>query len=299
MYSFAVIGSQGYIGKHLCSYIESRGYKLTRYDIVDIDEPSYTKIDILSKDSIENIDFSADFVFFLSGLTGTYDGFNNYESFIDINEKGLLNFLSSLSKSSFRPKIIFPSTRLVYKGSDCILKEDAEKETKTIYAVNKIACENYLYAYHNSFGINYTVFRICVPYGNFIDDTYSFGTLGFFVNKARNKQPITIYGDGKIRRTFTHIYDLCHLLIQGAIEDKTNNSVYNIGGEDYSLFEVAEFVANTFSGSVELVDWPQKDLLIESGSTVFDDSKIQNVLGGYTYKKLKDDITSFNNKIVE
>lgn len=59
------------------------------------------------------------------------------------------------------------------------MKEDDEKETKTIYAVNKIACENLLYAYRQNFDIPYTIFRICVPFGNMFSDDYSFGTIGF------------------------------------------------------------------------------------------------------------------------
>ena len=41
---------------------------------------------------------------------------------------------------------------------DSPLKENDEKETKTIYAVNKLICENLLYAYNNSFDIPYTIF---------------------------------------------------------------------------------------------------------------------------------------------
>ena len=43
-------------------------------------------------------------------------------------------------------------------GIDSPLKENDEKETKTIYAVNKLICENLLYAYNNSFDIPYTIF---------------------------------------------------------------------------------------------------------------------------------------------
>lgn len=81
---------------------------------------------------------------------------------MDVNEKGLLHLLNHIRLSPYRPKIIFPSTRLVYQGADKALTEEAKKETKTIYAVNKLACEGYLYAYRQSFDIPYTIFRICI-----------------------------------------------------------------------------------------------------------------------------------------
>ena len=75
------------------------------------------------------------------GKTGTITGFGNYEEFIDINEKALLNILNEYRNQHSSAKIIYPSTRLVYRGDDMPLKEDAVKEFKTIYAINKYACE--------------------------------------------------------------------------------------------------------------------------------------------------------------
>jgi UDP-glucose 4-epimerase len=37
---------------------------------------------------------------------------------VDVNEKGLLHLLNHIRLSPYRPKIIFPSTRLVYQGAD-------------------------------------------------------------------------------------------------------------------------------------------------------------------------------------
>ena len=48
------------------------------------------------------------------------------------------------------------------------------------------------------FHSHFTIFRICVPYGNLIDELYSYGTIGFFINRAMKGQNITIYGDGSL-----------------------------------------------------------------------------------------------------
>lgn len=285
----AIIGAKGYIGKHIARYLLNHyEIKVMCYDIVDSDEPYYQKIDLTDTESINNIDLNVDYIFMFAGLTGTYAGFDAYEKYININEIALLNLLDAIRKSNFRPKIIFPSTRLVYKGYDRALKEEDEKESKTIYAANKIACEGYMQAYHDSFDIPYTVFRICIPYGNMLSTDYSFGTVGFFIKQAKAGKDITLYGGGTIKRTFTHMEDLCYQIVEGAMKKESDGNIYNIGGETLSLRQAAEIVACKFGTNVVNVPWPERDLKIESNHTYFDDTKIQALLGGMTYKRLED-----------
>lgn len=285
-----VIGACGFIGRHISMYLQKR-YNIIPicYDIQEkSDLPNYHQIDLTDKRSVAELDFSVDAVFMFAGLTGTYAGFDKYETYININELGLLNLLDAIRKSPFRPKIIFPSTRLVYKGVDKPLKEDDEKETKTIYAVNKLACEGILQAYKDSFDIPYTVFRICIPYGNLLSNDYSFGTVGFFIKQAEAGKDITLYGGGTIKRTFTHMEDLCNQVIEGAFKPGSNGEVYNVGGETLSLHDAAEIIAKKYGVSVTAVPWPERDLRIESDHTYFDDKKIQTLLHFGAYKKLND-----------
>lgn len=285
-----VIGANGFIGKHLVHYLSNQGCKsIDCYDVVPSAElPQYHCVDLADREAVETINLDVDYIFMFAGLTGTYAGFDSYEKYININEIALLNLLDAIRKSEYRPKVVFPSTRLVYKGYDKPLKEEDEKESKTIYAANKIACEGYLQAYHDSFDIPYTVFRICIPYGNMLSTDYSFGTVGFFIKQAKAGKDITLYGGGTIKRTFTHMEDLCYQIVEGAMKKESDGQIYNVGGETLSLRQAAEIVANNFGTNVVSVPWPERDLRIESDHTYFDDTKIQALLGGMNYKRLED-----------
>ncbi len=281
----AIIGAKGFIGRHITWFLQSRmDITAECYDVIDVDEPYYHKIDMTSIDSVATINLDVDYIFFMTGLTGTKIGFDKYEDFVRINEIALLNLLDAIRLSSFRPKIIFPSSRLVYKGVDQPLCEEDEKDSKTIYAANKLACESYLKAYSYNFDIPYTIFRICVPYGNMLDDNYSFGTIGFFIKMAQVGKDITLYGGGNIKRTFTHLEDLCYQMINGAFNNESDNQIYNVGGETSSLHDAAEIIAQKFGVKVVNVPWPENDLKFESGDTYFDDRAMQKLLGGYMYK---------------
>lgn len=286
----AVLGANGFIGKHIVHYLQGLGCSsIECYDVaLEASLPNYHCLDLINKEAVSSIKMDVDYIFMFAGLTGTYAGFDAYEKYVSINEIALLNVLNAIRQTAYRPKVIFPSTRLVYKGYDKPLKEEDEKESKTIYAANKLACEGYLQAYHDSFDIPYTVFRICIPYGNLLSTDYSFGTVGFFIKQATAGKDITLYGGGNIKRTFTHMEDLCRQAIEGAFSPESNGECYNIGGETLSLRDAAEIIAKKYGVNVIAVPWPDRDLRIESDHTYFDDTKIQTLLHFGEYKKLID-----------
>lgn len=285
-----IFGSNGYIGKNFTHYLASQNN--IDLELFDIQLESihgshrYTTLNISDNSQVSKIIFDSDIIYIFSGLTGTSAGFDKYEDYLKVNELGLLNILNSLKEQNFKGRIIFPSTRLVYKGiKDTLLKEDSEKEFKTPYAINKYACEQYLKMYNHMFGMNYSIFRICVPYGNLVGNEYSFGTVGFFLNKASKGETITLYGEGSQKRTFSHVKDICKTMWSGANSDNTLNEVYNIGGEALSLSEAANIVAEKFNVKVELTDWPALDLKLESGDTIFDSNKLDKIISeSYEYK---------------
>lgn len=283
-----VIGANGFIGRHIVSYLlHEHGITATSYDIAPQTLlPNYHCLDFTDRNALKDLDLNVDYVFMFAGLTGTYIGFDAYEKYVETNEIALLNLLDVIKKSPYRPKVIFPSTRLVYKGCDRPLKEEDEKESKTIYAANKLACEGYLQAYHDSFDIPYTIFRICLPYGNLLSSDYSFGTVGFFIKQAKAGKDITLFGGGTIKRTFTHMQDLCYQVVEGAFHIESDGHTYNVGGETLSLHDAAEIIAHKYGIGVTAVSWPEKDLRIESNHTYFDDSKIRSLLHMKEYKKL-------------
>lgn len=283
MMKAAIIGANGYIGRHISYYLRRQGWYVSCYDVSGSD---CVNVDLTDRPSVEKIDLDVDTIYMFAGLTGTYAGFDKYETYVSINEITLLNLLDAIRLSPFRPRIVFPSSRLVYKGVEHALKENDEKETKTIYAVNKLACEGYLYAYANSFSIPYTIVRICVPFGNLLSDDYSFGTLGFMLRQAKTKREITLYGDGSAKRTFTSMGDLCHQISSIALSERAENKTFNIGGVTYMLKDVAAEVAKRYGAKISFVGYPERDLLIESGSTFFDSSKIEQITGFFEYEDI-------------
>ncbi len=283
MKRIAVIGANSYIARNVIHKIINKydEYELKLYDYGErqLDKiGQYVPVRILDGESVRSIDMDCDVIFMFVGKTGSVSGFDKFNEYIDINERALLNVLNEYRRQNSKAKIIFPSTRLVYKGKPEPQKEDAEKEFKTVYAINKYACEQYLEQYHRVYGVQYCIFRICIPYGTLVPGASSYGTAEFMLSCAKKGSDITLYGDGKQRRTLTFMGDLCDLLIAGAMDKKCANDVYNVGGENYSLREMAELIAQKYNVGINFVEWPEVELKIESGDTVFDSQKLDSIL---------------------
>ncbi len=299
MKKIAVLGANGYIARNLI-YILKRDYPeydLSLYGIENESIDHYDKymcVDMTDRESVKKIDLSCDVVFMFVGRTGSANGFNEYDSFININERTLLNLLAEYRVQQSNARIVYPSTRLVYKGKTGLLKEDSEKSFNTVYAINKFACEQYLQQFNNVYNVNYTILRVCIPYGTLIPNASSYGTAEFMLSKAKSGNNITLYGDGSMRRTLTYIGDLCNIFIDVAFSEKCANDVFNVGGEDYSLKEMAELIAGKYGVGIEYVPWPEIALKIESGDTVFNSDRLDSLIGKNNKIRIKDWILNVN-----
>ena len=278
----AIIGANGYIARNMLAvnnmvhYGEAVpcGHSATHVD----GAAGYRMADLSRQADVEQVIEGCGVIFFFAGKTGTVQGFDAPDEFLDTNERLLLHLLSAYRAIGSKAKIVFPSTRLVYKGSERPLREDAPKEFLTPYAMHKYACEQYLEMYGRQYGVRYCVMRICVPYGTLVQPVSSYGTLDFFLRQAWETGQIGIYGDGSQRRTVTYIGDLCHILWQAGLNDACANDVYNVGGEDMSIRELAEHVARATGAKVVEKPWPEEARKVESGSTVFDAGKLNSLL---------------------
>lgn len=283
MKRITVIGANSYIARNLICMmgVQGEAYQIKLYGReqkhADGAE-NYTCVDVLDRESVCGIDFDCDIIYFFVGKTGSANAFEEFATFIDVNEKALLNVMAEYVEQKSSAKLVFPSTRLVYRGNDQYAAEDSEKAFKSIYAINKHACEMYVRLYHEMFGLQYLILRICVPYGTLVPGASSYGTMEFMLKNAEQGKDITIYGDGRIRRTMTYIGDLCRAMLMAGSHPECGNDIYNIGGEEYTLGELARIVAQKYGVGVSYIPWPELAKKMESGDTVFDSAKLDRLI---------------------
>lgn len=287
----AIFGANGYLAAHLARRLSAAGVECELFDL----QPQarnglsgkYTTCDILDDG------FWAGFqperyevVFFFAGLSGVESSFRNPRKFIEVNECGLVNLLDRLAAMETKaPKVVFTSSRLVYKGGGEVA-EDSPLEASSVYAANKIACEALLEAYHARWQIPYAAMRICIPYGKVLPGENPHGIISIFENQARSNGEITVYGDGSSTRTFTHVEDVCKAAM--LLAEKGESGAYNVGGHVYTLQQAAELIATKIPAKVVNVPWPDDAQRVEVKNIELNADKLAKETGMMVYRDLKD-----------
>ncbi len=293
--TISVIGSESFLAKNFIRYLEendSESVIIKLYDYIPAESTAngekfeYLQIDFENLDSISQIDFDVDAVMIFIGITGTASSFNNYEACIKVNEIYLLNILEAYVKAKSKARIIYPSSRLIYKQSDVKrINEDSDVEFKSVYAVTKYAAERYLELYKLMYGIDYVTLHICTPIGSLISEVGNYGTFEIFINQAKKDKKITVFGTGNQRKTFTDIEDICKAFWTLCSYETVEQTSYNLGGCELSIKDIAEKIGVKYGVPVIHDEWPEIYKKVDGGTVVFDSSRFDTEFD-FSYREI-------------
>jgi CDP-paratose 2-epimerase len=203
----------------------------------------------------------------------------------EVNLTGTINVLEAARARSTPPPVVFTSTNKVYGGLDDI--ELAERRTRyepvdaqilaggvpesrplafcTPYGCSKGAADQYVVDYARSYDVPTVVFRMSCIYGPHQFGTEDQGWVAHFLIRALDRQPITVYGDGKQVRDVLYVEDLVDALLRAEQDiGALTGQAFNIGGgarNTISLHELLALIAQIDGRDpvVEYGPWRQGD----------------------------------------
>jgi UDP-glucose 4-epimerase len=125
------------------------------------------------------------------------------------NLSGSVQLFEAAARSGVA-RVVYASSAAVYgEATDLPIGEDAPKRPMSPYAVDKLAGEYYLAHYRRSGAFAVDAFRFFNVYGPRQDPSSPYsGVISVFLDRARRRQGVTIYGDGKQTRDFVYVQDL-------------------------------------------------------------------------------------------
>lgn len=196
----------------------------------------------------------------------------------EVNAHGTLNVLEEIRRLENPPSLLFTSTNKVYGSLEDIslvergerwepadprlrasgIAEDRPLDFHSPYGCSKGAADQYVLDYARTFGLCASVFRMSCIYGPHQFGTEDQGWVAHFLIRAREGQPITLYGDGHQVRDILFVEDLIRamrLAQTGAA--RLSGRAYDIGGgpaNAVSLLEVIGKIEKELGRSVE-IEW--------------------------------------------
>jgi UDP-glucose 4-epimerase len=266
---YLITGGAGFVGSHLAEELLKRGHEVHIVD--DLSTGSIKNIEHLKADKkfrytidtcansrlmAEMIDWS-DQVFHLAAAVGVKLIVESPVRTIETNIR-LTEIILEMAAKKKRPTFIASTSEVYGKSNDLPFREEgdlvmgATNKGRWSYACSKAIDEFLAIAYWKEKKHPTVVARLFNTVGPRQTGMYGM-VIPNFVRQALSGQPITVYGDGKQSRCFTHVNDVVRAFI-GLMDAGSYGQVFNIGNPvEISIGELAKQIREMVGSKSEIV----------------------------------------------
>jgi nucleoside-diphosphate-sugar epimerase len=247
-----VTGGAGFIGSHLVDALVKEGYSVIVIDNLSTGKKSqvnkearFIKADIRNLKKIKPYFRGADLVFHLAARARIQPSIKDPVAAFEHNVMGTLNVLLAARDAKVK-RVIYSASSSSYGDQETLpLYEEMVPRFKNPYSLSKYTGEELCRLFTNLYGLETVSLRYFNVYGPRQLTSGAYATvIGIFLEQLKKGKPLTIVGDGTIRRDFTHVFDVVRANILAARSGKVGRGeVINIGtGKNYSINEVAAII---------------------------------------------------------
>ena len=245
-----ITGGSGFLGRHVCQLLKSRGYFVTVVDKVPLREKEvqFYSTEFSNQATMVPLLKQSDAVIHLAAMVGVDNCRLHPKEVMKINYTDSIKLIDTSIDCKVK-KFVFSSSSEVYGNSrEVPFREDSELKPNSLYGKTKIMVEEYLKVVNrNNPEFHVGIVRLFNIYGP--------GQRGDFVipkliKLAQENRPITIYGDGKQTRCFTFVKDASEGLVKLLEYEDTSFETVNIGSiAQYTISDLAGKILELLSRS--------------------------------------------------
>lgn len=237
-----VTGANGLIGSHLSKALHEAGHEV--YGIDDfsttrqIDNvPEYFEeffdLDLLEKDGVDFVfeKIKPETVFHCAAWA--HEGLAQFSPTLIVENN--INIAMNTLVSSIRhgmKRFSFISSIAVYGDQEPPFTEETPKNPTEIYGACKSFIEDAIKSLAKVHGFEYTIFRCYNVFGEgqATSDPYR-NVVAILMNNILKEMPISIYGDGEQKRSFTYIEDIIKPIVLGSLTELGKDQILNLGDD--------------------------------------------------------------------
>lgn len=302
-----ITGIAGFIGMHLAIALKKRGdfvigcdhfnsyydlsLKQDRATLLAKEQIPVIHCDINDQAQIQQLLKTHEITHFahLAAQAGVRYSLENPESYIHSNLSGFVRILEALRH--------FPSIRLTYASSSSVYglnqkvpfsETDPVDLPASFYGGTKRCNELIARAYYHTHNIRSTALRFFTVYGPWGRPDMAYY---HFAKLILKKEPLPVFGEGKLMRDFTYIDDIIKGVI-AAIDFEADFEIFNLGNQQpKSVLELIQILENCLNTKAILnwCDGPAGDVPI----TYADISKSHAKLGFQPKISLEEGLKQF------
>ncbi len=252
-------GAAGFIGFHTALKLFERGDEVVGLDNVNpYYDPSlkearlkilqerggkkfsFTRGDILDRETVKRCMQGCDRVLHLAALAGVRYAFDHPDEYIDINIRGFFHIIEEVRQQK-TPGLIYASSSSVYGGNTQFPSSEEHRTDNqlSLYGQNKKDNELMAHVYHHLYGTKTTGLRFFTVYGPYGRPDMA---LFLFTDAILHDRPIQVFGHGNMQRDFTYIDDIVSGVI-ASIDKNEDEEIFNLGcGRKEELMDYIKIV---------------------------------------------------------
>jgi UDP-glucose 4-epimerase len=260
-----ITGGLGFIGSSLAIRLAREGAKVTiadallpdaggnLFNIAPVaDDVVVNFCDVRDENVMAHLVRDVQYVFHVASQVSHVRSLTDPYPDIDINIKGTTCLMEALRKNNRDAVVIRTGTRGQYgPAAKLPVSEDHPTNPKGIYELTQLTAEKMIEAYHQLHGIPCVLLRISNIYGPRAQMKWSHcGVANWLVRLALDGKPITIFGDGQIKRDFVYIDDCVAAVLGCAANNACHGQAINVGSDiPCSFLELARTICRHVPGA--------------------------------------------------
>jgi len=283
-----VTGGAGFIGSHIVDALAKEGYDVWVVD--DLSTGSASNIEapgvkLLNADvrkirRLESLPRDFDVVFHEAAIASVPFSVDEPMTVHDVNVNAALEVMNFCVENRIR-RFVFASSAAVYGTvANPPARESDYCAPGSPYGASKLSVENYMHAYHSSYGLETVALRYFNVYGprQRSDDGYS-GVIPLFARQILSSITPTVLGDGLQTRDFVNVSDVARANLLAMDSPDAPGQVFNVAtGENVSIIRLLEVLAEvTGAGTVSPSFAPPRKGDVREGSASIE--RAREVLG--------------------
>ncbi len=281
-----VTGSQGFVGRHVMSYLAGHGFEPIGTDVSAGADNVGSIVDMsFVNDKLSRLDFEA--VVHLAGIADLKKTMDDPYSCYQVNCFGTLNMLELASKKGVK-RFHFASSANVY-GAPKVnpVTEERAMDPRVPYDYSKVVGENLAMSYFKTKGVPVAITRAWLLFGEFDHPSRA---VPFFIRKFLRDEPVGLFNSGRDVTAPSHTANFAKLIAKILEKDAAVGQAFNFGGaETLSIRELAERVKRLTNSKSELQMLPPRSPAETEPQVSYPSTDKMRKLLGYDYELSLDD----------
>lgn len=278
-----VTGCAGFIGSHFCERLLGEGYTVIGIDNFDSfyntdlkkqnlktfkDHPSFTFFERnLRECPLEDLPWNGATLVHFAASAGVRPSVGSALTYVE-NNIGVTTRLLEFAQTKGAKGVVIASSSSIYGNEDAGPKGFSETTTTDYpispYAATKKACELMAHTFYVNFGLPVVCLRLFSAYGPRQRPDLA---ISKFMGLIMRGEPISLYGDGTMRRDFTYVGDLVDGIFAAMTRGLTYGfRIYNLGNgktvEVMTLVKKIEEVMKAKKLLIQFKDVPKGDVAV-------------------------------------